>query len=133
MARKKDILIVEDQVELLKLETLLLTSRGYTVRGAVDGRMALDCLQSHKPDLVVLDIMLPELNGYEVCQQIKGDAATRNIPVVMVTAKNSREDMAKAEEVGADCYITKPFKSADFIATIQGFLSGATASLPSTA
>jgi len=120
---KKKILIVEDEESLLKLESILLTSRGYDVKGVADGRAALESIEAAKPDLVLLDIMLPEMDGFEVCRQIKGSEATRHIPVIMLTAKKSREDMIKGEQVGADWYITKPFKSAMVIETIQRFLA----------
>ena len=122
MAKKK-ILIVEDEESLLKLESILLTSRGYEVKGVPDGRAALECMAAMKPDLVLLDIMLPEIDGFEVCRQIKANEATKHIPIIMLTAKKSREDMARGEEVGADWYITKPFKSAMVIETIQRFLA----------
>ncbi|PLX73815.1 MAG: two-component system response regulator [Desulfuromonas sp.] len=120
---KKKILIVEDEESLLKLESILLTSKGYDVSGVADGQAALDAMQTIKPDLVLLDIMLPEIDGFEVCRRIKEDEATRHIPVIMLTAKKSREDMARGEQVGADWYITKPFKSAMVIETIQRFIS----------
>lgn len=120
---KKKILIVEDEESLLKLESILLTSKGYEVCGVANGRAALEAVVEEKPDLVLLDIMLPEIDGFEVCQQIKADPATSHIPVVMLTAKKSREDMARGEKVGADWYITKPFKSAMVIETIQRFLN----------
>lgn len=120
---KKKILIVEDEESLLKLESILLTSRGYEVKGVADGQAALEAIKASKPDLVLLDIMLPEIDGFEVCRQIKANDATRHIPVIMLTAKKSREDMIKGEQVGADWYITKPFKSAMVIETIQRFLS----------
>ena len=120
---KKKILIVEDEESLLKLESILLTSRGYEVKGVADGKTALECMASMKPDLVLLDIMLPEIDGFEVCRQIKSSESTKHIPVIMLTAKKSREDMAKGEQVGADWYITKPFKSAMVIETIQRFIS----------
>ena len=122
MAKKK-ILIVEDEESLLKLESILLTSKGYDVRGASNGQEALDAIAEEKPDLVLLDIMLPEIDGFEVCQRIKDDPATKEIPVIMLTAKKSREDMARGEKVGADWYITKPFKSVMVIETIQRFLA----------
>lgn len=122
MAKKK-ILIVEDEESLLKLESILLTSKGYEVRGVANGRAALDAVAEEQPDLVLLDIMLPEIDGFEVCQRIKENAATAHIPVVMLTAKKSREDMARGEKVGADWYITKPFKSTMVIETIQRFLN----------
>jgi DNA-binding response OmpR family regulator len=119
---KKKILIVEDEESLLKLESILLTSKGYDVRGVSNGRAALDAIAEEKPDLVLLDIMLPEIDGFEVCRRIKADVATRDIPVVMLTAKKTRDDMVKGEKAGADWYITKPFKSAMVIETIQRFL-----------
>ena len=122
MAKQK-ILIVEDEESLLKLESILLTSKGYDVRGVSNGREALDAIAEEKPDLVLLDIMLPEIDGFEVCQRIKDDPATKEIPVIMLTAKKSREDMARGEKVGADWYITKPFKSVMVIETIQRFLA----------
>ncbi len=122
MAKKK-ILIVEDEESLLKLESILLTSKGYDVRGVTNGKEALDAIAEEKPDLVLLDIMLPEIDGFEVCQTIKEDPETKDIPVIMLTAKKSREDMARGEKVGADWYITKPFKSVMVIETIQRFLT----------
>ena len=76
-----------------------------------------------KPDLILLDIMLPVMDGYEVCRQIKANDATRHIPVIMLSAKKSKEDLVKGEQAGADWYITKPFKSSMVIETIQRFLS----------
>ena len=119
---KKKILVVEDEESLLKLESILLSSKGYEVHGAVDGQAALDAIDKVKPDLVLLDIMLPVIDGFEVCRRIKSNSATKHIPVVMLTAKKSREDMARGEQVGADWYITKPFKSAMVIETIQRFI-----------
>lgn len=122
MNRQK-ILIVEDEESLLKLESILLTSKGYEVRGVTSGQAALDALQEDPPDLVLLDIMLPEIDGFEVCRRIKENAGTSHIPVIMLTAKKSRDDMARGENAGADWYITKPFKSAMVIQTIQRFLA----------
>jgi twitching motility two-component system response regulator PilG len=120
---KQKILVVEDEESLLKLESILLTSKGYAVRGVSNGKEALDAISEEQPDLVLLDIMLPEMDGFEVCRRIKSEESTRHIPVIMLTAKKSREDMARGETVGADWYITKPFKSAMVIETIQRFLA----------
>jgi DNA-binding response OmpR family regulator len=120
---KRKILIVEDEESLLKLESILLTSKGYEVRGVTNGQAALDAIAEELPDLVLLDIMLPEIDGFEVCRRIKSNDETRHLPVIMLTAKKSREDMARGEKVGADWYITKPFKSAMVIETIQRFLA----------
>lgn len=120
---KKKILIVEDEESLLKLESILLTSKGYEVKGVPNGQAALQALAEVKPDLILLDVMLPEIDGFEVCRRIKSNPETHHIPIIMLTAKKSREDMAKGEQVGADWYITKPFKSAMVIETIQRFLA----------
>jgi len=120
---RKKILIVEDEESLLKLESILLTSKGYDVQGVSNGIAALEVIAEEPPDLVLLDIMLPEMDGFEVCRRIKENEQSRHIPVIMLTAKKSREDMARGEDVGADWYITKPFKSAMVIETIQRFLT----------
>ncbi|MCD6526227.1 MAG: response regulator [Desulfuromonas sp.] len=119
---KRTILVVEDEESLLKLESILLTSKGYEVVGVPHGMAALEALKKEKIDLVLLDIMLPEMDGFEVCRQIKQNPATRKLPVIMLTAKKSHEDMARGDEVGADWYVTKPFKSAKVIETIERFL-----------
>lgn len=120
--KKNRILVVEDEESLLKLESILLTSKGYSVTGVMDGRSALEEIAKSKPDLVILDIMLPELDGFEVCRQIKGDPETCHIPVVMLTAKKSSQDLARGRQVGADEYITKPFKSAKVMEIIGTLL-----------
>jgi len=122
---QKRILIVEDEESLLKLESILLSSRGYEVTLAASGRTALDILAQEQVDLVLLDIMLPEVDGYEVCRQIKNNPATAHVPVIMLTAKKSREDMARSEEAGADWYTTKPFKSAMVLKTVERYLADA--------
>ena len=120
---KKKVLIVEDEEHLLELESLMLTTNGYEVKGALDGPSALELVASMKPDLILLDIMLPVMDGYEVCRQIKAKDATRHIPVVMLSAKKSKEDIVKGEQAGADWYLTKPFKSVMVIETIKRLLS----------
>ena len=84
---KKKILIVEDEEHLLALESILLVSRGYEVKGVGDCQAALDAVATMKPDLLLLDIMLPGIDGYEVCRQIKASEASRHIPMIMLTAK----------------------------------------------
>jgi len=119
---QRKILIVEDEESLLKLESILLATRGYRVRGVTDGLSALKEIENDKPDLVLLDIMMPGIDGFEVCRRIKGNPLTAGIPVVMLTAKKSSADQAKGLEVGADAYLTKPFKSGKIIETIEGLL-----------
>lgn len=121
---KKKILIVEDEESLLKLESILLSSRGYDVTGVLNGIAALEQIDVVKPDLVILDIMLPEMDGFEVCRRIKANPATSHIPVVMLTAKKSGQDQKKGLDAGAAAYVTKPFKSARIMEIIQGLIAG---------
>lgn len=120
---KNRILIVEDEESLLKLESILLSSKGYNVTGVMDGKSALEEVRINRPDLVILDIMLPEMDGFEVCRQIKENPETRHIPVVMLTAKKNSQDFARGRQVGCDEYITKPFKSSKVLDVIQELLA----------
>jgi DNA-binding response OmpR family regulator len=119
---KNRILIVEDEESLLKLESILLTSRGYRVTGVMDGMSALAEARRIRPDLIILDIMLPQMDGFEVCRQLKADPITAHIPVVMLTAKKNSQDMMSGQQAGCDAYITKPFKSSKILETIKHFL-----------
>lgn len=123
MDEKYRILIVEDEESLLKLESILLTSKGYDVKGVIDGASALKSVNENPPDLVVLDIMLPGIDGFEVCRQLKANPSTARIPVVMLTAKKSTQDYNRGLEVGAEAYLTKPFKSAHVIETIASLIA----------
>lgn len=116
-------MIVEDEECLLKLASIILTSRGYEVIGAGDGAQALEILTRDKIDLVLLDVMLPGIDGFEVCHRIKQLPQHAKLPVVMLTAKKTKEDMARGNEVGAAWYITKPFKSANVIDTVERLLN----------
>ena len=120
---KKRILVVEDEESLLKLESILLTSKGYSVTGVMDGKAAIASIDADPPDLVILDVMLPGIDGFEVCRQIKGNEATKHIPVIMLTAKKSVNDINLGAEVGAEAYLTKPFKSAHVMEVIGNLLA----------
>ncbi len=122
--KKNRILVVEDEESLLKLESILLSSKGYNVTGVMDGKSALEEVMTNRPDLVILDIMLPEIDGFEVCRRIRENPATSDIPVVMLTAKKNSQDVARGTEVGANAYLTKPFKSAKVIEVIEELLGG---------
>ena len=119
---KNRILIVEDEESLLKLDSILLSSKGYRVTGVMDGMAALEEIRRSMPDLVLLDIMLLNMDGFEVCRQIKGEPETAHIPVVMLTAKKNRQDLVSGQQAGCDAYITKPFKSAKVLEMIQDLL-----------
>jgi DNA-binding response OmpR family regulator len=120
---KKKILVVEDEEDLLKLQSILLTIRGYEVEGVMDGQAALEAVATMKPDLIMLDIMLPKIDGFEVCRQVKANEGTQHIPVILLTGKKDKEAFAMGEEAGADWFLTKPFKSKMLLETIHRFLS----------
>jgi DNA-binding response OmpR family regulator len=120
---KNRILVVEDEESLLKLESILFTSKGYQVTGVKDGNAALEAISKDRPDLVVLDVMLPGLDGFEVCRAIKANPQTCSIPVLMLTAKKSSNDLEQGKRAGADAYLTKPFKSVKVLEVIEGLLA----------
>lgn len=123
MLKKKRVLIVEDEESLLKLETILLTVKGFEVMGAFTGQMALDKIGVESFDLVLLDIMLPDIDGFEVCRQLRKDPRTATVPIIMLTGKKSQEDHDKGVLAGANSYLVKPFKSAMIIDEINKLLA----------
>ena len=125
--QKKRILIIEDEESLLKLETILLTAKGYRVSGALTGNDALKKISDETFDLILLDIMLPDIDGFEICCRVKQDPRTSGIPVVMLTAKKNPDDQTRGVACGASAYLTKPFKSAMIIEVIEKLLHGSSA------
>ncbi len=105
----RKILVADDNANIRKVVKMGFESLGYTVLTAEDGRVALEMIRGEHPDLVILDVMMPEKSGYDVCAEMKADAELRAIPVVMLTAKNLEEDQYWGRELGADEYITKPY------------------------
>lgn len=122
MANHKKILVVDDEQDLVETIRLKLSSEGYKVESANTGVEALEKAKQTKPDLILLDIMMPELNGYQVCKKIKEDDSLKNIPVVMLTAKAQESDKFWGLETGADDYITKPFEFSNLLKTISKHL-----------
>ena len=118
-----DILLVDDQPENLRLLTTMLSERGYKVRKAINGTLALNAVDITKPDLIVLDIKMPELNGYEVCQRLKASKQTADIPVIFMSALEEVWDKVKAFEVGGIDYISKPFQVQEVLARIENQLT----------
>ena len=116
---KADILIVDDTIPNLELLSKMLTGEGYKVRAVSSGAMALTAAQSAPPDLVLLDIAMPDLDGYEVCLRLKDDARTRNIPILFISALDDAMDKVRAFEVGGVDYMTKPFQAAEVVARIE--------------
>ncbi|WP_017296513.1 hybrid sensor histidine kinase/response regulator [Nodosilinea nodulosa] len=117
-----NILVVDDIPENLRLLAHLLMQQGYAVRMAPSGPLALMALQRWTPDLILLDIRMPKMSGYEVCQQLKANEQTRRIPVIFLSALAESEDRSQAFEVGAVDYMTKPLKSEEIVARVQGQL-----------
>ena len=117
-----DILIVDDKLPNLRLLSDMLTEQGYKVRGAPSGSMALTAVRSAPPDLVLLDINMPEMNGYEVCQHLKSESQTRDVPVIFISALDEALDKVKAFSVGGVDYITKPFQVEEVLARVQNHL-----------
>jgi DNA-binding response OmpR family regulator len=113
------ILLVDDEQSVQKLLTYPLRKEGYEVVGALDGREALDRLEDASFDLVVLDVMLPQLDGFDVCRQIR---ATSTVPIIMLTAKTEEIDKVLGLELGADDYITKPFSVREFRSRVKAVL-----------
>jgi two-component system sensor histidine kinase/response regulator len=112
------ILAVDDTPPNLRLLVGLLMSHGYTVSQAEDGRQALQVVAESPPDLILLDIFMPEMDGYEVCEQLKADPATRDIPVIFISALNEIDNVVKGFDVGGVDYITKPFNTREVLARV---------------
>ncbi|MBK6898946.1 MAG: response regulator [bacterium] len=118
----RKILIVDDEPYILSILDFSLDAEGYTVLQAADGDAALSLAADQQPDLVILDVMMPRLDGFETCRRLKADLRTKDIPVVLLTARNSREDRTRGRDCGADGYITKPFSPQRLVDTVQTFL-----------
>ena len=115
---KKKILVVDDEPAISDLLQMVLTREGYAVAVAADGRRAVSLAESFQPDLIILDLMLPDISGHEVCKQIDHG----HIPVIMLTAKNDVVDKVLGLELGADDYLTKPFDARELLARIKALL-----------
>ncbi len=102
-------MLVDDNPDIVKIVRLTLESKGFNVRCAYDGTQVFDVLKQQKPDLILLDIMMPEMDGIEVIRRLKGNPATSSIPVIFLTAKVQHEDLLRGYITGAEYYITKPF------------------------
>ena len=119
---KNRILVVEDEEDLLELIRFNLSKEGFKVTPVLTGEEALNAVRTRIHDLILLDIMLPGINGFEVTRRLKGDAATASIPIVMLTAKSEEPDIVAGLEMGADDYITKPFSPRILSARVKAVL-----------
>ncbi|MBU0605167.1 MAG: response regulator transcription factor [Candidatus Omnitrophica bacterium] len=119
---KELILIVEDDKDIVKMLEYNFRKEGYATVSVHDGKKALDAAIKERPDLIILDLMLPGMNGLEVCKELKKDAKTASIPIIMLTAKSQESDKIVGLELGADDYVTKPFSPRELMARIKAVL-----------
>src|SRR5687768_9599423 len=116
------LLVVDDTPKNVKLLVDILTARGYNVVTAASGAEALSQVEAERPDLVLLDVVMPEMSGYEVCRKLRSNPATQLLPVVMVTALDPGEERIKGIEAGADDFLTKPINQAELLARVKSLL-----------
>lgn len=120
--QKKTVLVVEDEEDILALLHFNLIKAGYEVVCAARGEEALTAIAAGKPDLILLDLMLPGIDGLEICRRLRDDPATGEIPIIMLTARGEEEDVVRGLDLGADDYVTKPFSIKVLLARIQSVL-----------
>ena len=118
-----NILVVDDTPANLRLLSQMLGGQGYRVRPVPDGPLALAAAQAEPPDLILLDIRMPEMDGYQVCQQLKAGASTRDIPVIFISALDAAQDKVRAFHAGGVDYVTKPFQAAEVLARVETHLA----------
>ncbi len=116
------ILIVDDEEDIVESLSFMLQTQGYETICAYDGEEGLKLAKEENPDLIMLDVMMPKINGYKICRLLKYDAKYKNIPIIMLTARSQESDKAIGEETGADEYITKPFEFNDVLEIMQKYI-----------
>jgi len=127
ISQKQTILVVDDEKELVALVSLHMKMAGFEVITAANGEEALEASREEKPALIILDLMLPKIDGWKVCEQLRHDPATKDIPVIMLTARTQIEDKLKGFKAGADDYVTKPFSPRELVAWVKRVLARAEA------
>ena len=118
-----DVLIAEDEPSILESLDFILRRAGYSIESVTDGDAVLAAIRRVHPRLVVLDVMLPKRSGFEVLKQIRADDATRDLPVMILTAKGQAQDRQIAEDLGASSFVTKPYANADVVGTVKRLLA----------
>jgi DNA-binding response OmpR family regulator len=120
----KQVIYIEDEQEMIDLVSLILNRKGYVVTGAIGGRDGLDLVRQKRPDLVLLDLMMPDMDGWEVFQQMKADEKLRQIPVIVITAKAQSIDKVLGLHIAkVDDYISKPFSPQDLLESVEKVFS----------
>ena len=117
------ILVVDDEPTIVRLMEFILARQGHEMLVAVNGEEALEKIRAHAPDLVLLDIMMPRIDGYEVARAVRADPATASLPIIMLSAKAQEEDIRRGVGIGVDEYITKPFSPEHLVHVVAGYLS----------
>ena len=120
---KKRILIVDDEPDVLRLTSLRLEKVGYDTLTAVNAKDALDIIETQKPDLVLLDIIIPVVYGTEICKRVKSDENLKHIPIILFTAHSNIMDIEKAKSFGADGFIGKPFDARELVSMVERILA----------
>jgi DNA-binding response OmpR family regulator len=120
---KEKILIIDDEPDIVETLTLMLQARNYDVVTAMDGTEGLAKVKTERPDITLLDIMMPGMSGYDVCQKLKTSNDTKKMPVIMLTAKGENEAVMKARKAGADDYIVKPFNLPTLVNKVNKLLA----------
>ncbi len=124
LAMTKRVLVAEDEPNIVESLSFLLERAGFAVDVEMDGRRALEAVMAAVPDVLILDVMLPELDGYEVLRRLRADARGEALPVLMLTAKGQREDREIAMRIGADMFITKPFANSEIVDAVTRLAEG---------
>jgi CheY-like chemotaxis protein len=117
------ILVADDDPDILSIVSMSLETQGYTVHKATNGREAVDLAREHHPDLILMDMMMPVVSGYEAVGELKADASTKDIVIVGLSAKAMATDMERATDAGIDGYITKPFRIAQVLSVVESYLT----------
>jgi len=120
----KKILVIDDEPELVKVITIRFKASGYEVIPASDGQEGVDKAQEFSPDMILLDIIMPKIDGYEVCKTLKTNPKTKNTPIVIFTASGQRDLEKRCMAVGADAVIKKPFETTELLELVNKFLQG---------
>jgi DNA-binding response OmpR family regulator len=117
------ILIVDDEPNIVLALEILMKREGYEIRTVGDGERAVEAAEAFRPDLILLDVMMPRMDGFEVCQRIRADASLKGISIVMLTAKGREVEREKGLALGADLYITKPFSTREVVRKVKEMLA----------
>ena len=123
MAEKPRILLVDDEPSIVKMVAKRLEVEGFDVLVAADGQEGLTKAQTEHPDLIILDLMLPKLNGYEICTMLKQDTRYQRVPIVLFTAKTQERDEQLGMECGANAYVRKPFRAQELVEKIRSLIT----------